>query len=241
MGDAVVHFEIMGDGEDASGLVDFYTELFGWTAIPRSDDGSYFDIDTDTTNGIPGGIGAAPGEPGVTLYVAVDDVGGTLARAVELGGQAVTEPIQDTPDAVAIADVADAEGNVLSLVGKGPLPERVDAGGEHPVVHFEIHGYKWEDTRDFWTSLFDWEVNDYPDYGYSIVQPDDPGIGGGIAKSAEGENLVTFYVQVQDLQAILDRAEDLGGSTTRPVFGDPDGQQFALLADPDGNVIGILT
>lgn len=238
MGDAVIHFEIMG--EDASVLVDFYTELFGWTATSRSDDGSYFDIDTDTTRGIPGGIGVA-GEPSVTLYVAVDYVAGTLARAVELGGKAVTEPTQEVDDGAMIADVADPEGNVLSLVEKAPLRERVEAGGEHPVVHFEIHGYEWEATRDFWISLLEWEVKDFPDYGYSIVQPDEPGIGGGIAKSAKGENLVTFYVQAQDLQAILDRAEDLGGSTTKPIFGDADGQQFAQLADPDGNVFGILT
>ncbi|MDQ4148739.1 MAG: VOC family protein [Actinomycetota bacterium] len=240
MGNAVVHFEVMSDGDDPSVLVDFYTELFGWTARPVSDDGAYFDIETDTTTGIAGGIGASPEGPTVTFYVAVDDVSATVRKAEELGGKAVTEPTEDA-ETVTIADVADPEGNVVSLVERGPLPDRVEAGGEHPVVFFEILAFDWKAARDFWTALFGWDADDFDGYEYSVIDPIEPGIGGGIGKASKAGNLVTFYVQTPDIQDTLDRAEDLGGRTVKPIFGDPDLQEFAHFADPSGNVIGLLT
>ena len=240
MANAVVHFEVMGEGDDASTLVDFYTELFGWTATPVSDGGGYFDVDTDTTQGIPGGIGVSPEGRTVTFYVAVEDVAATLREAERLGGKAVTEATPD-PETAMIADVADPEGNVVSLVEEGPLPERPEAGGRHPVVFFEILGSDWQATRNFWTQLFDWAAADYPEYEYSVVEPVGRGIGGGIGKASETGNLVTLYVETEELQATLDRAEDLGGSTVAPPFGDPESQEFAHFADPSGNVIGLLT
>ena len=47
------------------------------------------------------------------------------------------------------------------------------------------------------------------------------GIGGGIGPSPEGVNRVTFYVDVDDLQAYLDKAERLGGKTVMPPHRNP--------------------
>ncbi|HCP62372.1 MAG TPA: glyoxalase, partial [Actinobacteria bacterium] len=43
------------------------------------------------------------------------------------------------------------------------------------------------------------------------------GINGGIGSVEDGSTFVTFYVEADDLQAVLDRAEELGGTTTTPV------------------------
>jgi predicted enzyme related to lactoylglutathione lyase len=53
--------------------------------------------------------------PGVVLYVQVRDLPASLARAVQLGGQLVTEPF-DVPDGPTLAAVDDPEGNPLVLV-----------------------------------------------------------------------------------------------------------------------------
>lgn len=87
MDNPVVRFEVMGNGGDPSSLVHFYTELFGWTAAPVLDDVSYLSVNTGTTRGISGGIGAWQRPSHVTFYVQVNDLAAILAKAEELGGK----------------------------------------------------------------------------------------------------------------------------------------------------------
>jgi predicted enzyme related to lactoylglutathione lyase len=67
------------------------------------------------------------------------------------------------------------------------------------------------------------------------------GIGGGIAGGPDGyEGHVTFYVEVEDIAATLDKAESLGGAR---IFG-PDevipGLELGQFTDPEGHVIGLM-
>ncbi len=55
----------------------------------------------------------------------------------------------------------------------------------------------------------------------------------------EPHNYVTVYVQVDDLKKHLSKAETLGGKTLVPPVEIPTGR-FAWLADPDGNIMGLL-
>ena len=52
--------------------------------------------------------------------------------------------------------------------------------------------------------------------------------------------MVTFYVEVSDLKAHLEKIEGLGGKTTMPPMYIPGGPKIAMFADPEGNVIGLL-
>ena len=67
------------------------------------------------------------------------------------------------------------------------------------------------------------------------------GIGGGIGASQDGaQDGVTFYVEVDDPAALLEKAEKLGGKTVVPPAEIPDfGLTFAFFADPDGHVAGL--
>lgn len=239
MDNPVVRFEVMGNGGDPSSLVHFYTELFGWTAAPVLDDVSYLSVNTGTTRGISGGIGAWQRPSHVTFYVQVNDLAAILAKAEELGGKALTDLGEVSNSTV--ADVADHDGNLVSLVLRTPRPDRNESGGQHPVVYFEIQGSNWQSTRDFWSTLFGWKVKDFPEYNYSIVPGNEADIVGGIGQSPNGQKLVTIYVQVSDLQATLDRATNLGGRTVKPIFGVPNVQQFAHFADPAGNIVGLMS
>jgi hypothetical protein len=73
---------------------------------------------------------------------------------------------------------------------------------------------------------------------YGMVSAEEGGIGGGITKAAAP--IVTFYVEVADLAASLEKAKKLGGRTVMPPTDVPGGPQIAQLADPEGNVIGLL-
>ena len=47
-----------------------------------------------------------------------------------------------------------------------------------------------------------------------------------------------FYVQVDDINEYLAKAESLGGKTLVPKVDIPTGS-FAWMADPDGNTVGL--
>jgi predicted enzyme related to lactoylglutathione lyase len=50
---------------------------------------------------------------------------------------------------------------------------------------------------------------------------------------------VSFYVEVDDLEATLERAEALGGRTVVPALEFP-GMAFAMFDDPDGLLVGLM-
>ena len=90
-----------------------------------------------------------------------------------------------------------------------------------PIVHWEIAAKDAKPLSDFYGNLFEWkiEANAMPDgTEYNMVDTDsEAGIGGGIFQTTdEMPTYVTIYVQVDDLQAYLDKAEALGGKTIFP-------------------------
>ncbi len=108
-----------------------------------------------------------------------------------------------------------------------------------PVVHFEIGCRNSRKTQEFFAKLFDWKI---------AVQGPAALINTGVAEGIQGHitalghephNYVTFYVQMDDLQAYLDKANRLGGKTLVPPVEIPGQGSFAWLADLDGNIIGL--
>ena len=109
-----------------------------------------------------------------------------------------------------------------------------------PVTHFEVHGKDGDTLNKFYAELFDWHVDsDNPmNYGMVDTHGGDRGINGGIAQDDQGA-FVTFYVEVDDLQAALDKAEQLGGKTVMKPMEVPGGPTLAQFTDPEGNLIGL--
>lgn len=110
----------------------------------------------------------------------------------------------------------------------------------NPVVHFEVVGKDAAALQSFYGTLFDWKIDASNPMNYGIIAPGEGTIGGGVGPSQSGPPMVTFYVQVDDLQAALDKAGELGGTTVMPPMDVPGGPSIALFADPEGNVIGVV-
>jgi len=55
-----------------------------------------------------------------------------------------------------------------------------------------------------------------------------------------GSPQATFYVQVDDIQASIDKATKLGGQTVIPVTPIPGMVTFAQFKDIAGNIIGMV-
>ena len=85
------------------------------------------------------------------------------------------------------------------------------------VVHFEIGGPDDAPLVTFYGELFGWKLQPFEGGGYTLIDTNGGGgINGGIGKSQTGEPWSTFYVEAEDLQAALDKAESLGAKTVMP-------------------------
>ena len=107
-----------------------------------------------------------------------------------------------------------------------------------PVVHFEIGCKDIPATEAFYSQLFDWKMNNA-----GVASMIDTGaansIGGHItALGHEPHRYTIFYVEVEDVQASIDKAKTLGGNMLVPPVSIAGGT-FAWIADPNGNTVGL--
>ena len=109
----------------------------------------------------------------------------------------------------------------------------------NPVVHFEVIGKDAAKSQRFYTDLFGWKMDANNPMNYGMVDNGGEGINGGVSGGEMGPHL-TFYVQVSDLQATLDKAEKLGGQTLVPPDEVSPGTTIAMMKDPDGNLVGLM-
>ncbi|MFF0817721.1 VOC family protein [Rhodococcus sp. NPDC003318] len=128
MSNPVVHFEI--HASEPQRLIDFYSELLGWS-FRQFGEMPYWLIVTGGEEASPGapevGINGGltqrrgprpePGAPvsGSTVVVAVEDVDGTFARGLELGGTEAIAP-NDMPGVGRLAYLVDPDGNVFGFL-----------------------------------------------------------------------------------------------------------------------------
>ena len=109
-----------------------------------------------------------------------------------------------------------------------------------PVVHFEVNGRDAAKLGEFFKELFDWDLQPMPEMGYTIVTPGE-GPAGGIGQvDSDDQMWVTFYVDVDDPEAYLKKAEQLGGSILMPVMDIPGGPTIGMFATPEGHRIGVV-
>src|SRR3954451_19949785 len=118
-----------------------------------------------------------------------------------------------------------------------------------PVVHFEVVGKDGDKLRSYYSELFGWEFGDtMGPTNYAVTprdgntNPDGAGIGGGIGGGPEGyDGHVTFYVEVPDVEAGLQKAESLGGTRVMGPDSIMEGQiPRGQFTDPEGHLVGLV-
>jgi predicted enzyme related to lactoylglutathione lyase len=242
MGNPVVHFDI--SAPDPDDLHGFYASLFGWTITPVP--AMNYAIVRTPEGFIDGGIGPAPdGVARVTVYVEVDDLRATLDQAESFGGTTV-QPPAEVPGVVSLAILADPAGNHIGLSGSGrgesPVPRE---GSGDPVTWFEIMGPDGAALMAFYSALFGWsgqemDLGDTEVRYWMISTGSGRGIQGGIGSPPGGRlAYTTVYAEPADLRACIEKAEGLGAKTLLAPMEVRGGPTIAMLADPQGNYMGI--
>jgi uncharacterized protein len=106
----------------------------------------------------------------------------------------------------------------------------------NPVVHFEIGCKESKKTQDFYASLFGWKIQQA---GPAAMIDTGGAVTGHITELGhEPFHYTIFYVEVDDVQACLDKATALGGKMLVPPIDIPTGK-FAWMQDPEGNTVGL--
>jgi uncharacterized protein len=106
----------------------------------------------------------------------------------------------------------------------------------HPVVHFEIGCKDSKKTQEFYSALFGWKIQEA---GPAAMIDTGGGITGHItALGHEPSHYTIFYVEVEDVQAYLNKAKGLGAETLVGPIDIPTGT-FAWIRDPEGNTVAL--
>lgn len=228
----------------------FYGGLFGWEAADEYDGDQWIYANWTRDGQIVAGLGGQQPEmagmpPTWSTYVAVDDADEVVSRVADAGGT-VMSPTMQVMDAGRMAIVGDPAGAVLSLW---------EAGDHHGAgVVNEPNSWAWNEllsrdldaSLDFGHRLFGWDYQamEMPGMTYHVIAGgDEGGLGGLMAMPESMPDQVpshwNVYVLVDDAQAAVDRATELGGT----VAHGPDETPVGILAsiqDPQGGGFSIM-
>ena len=115
------------------------------------------------------------------------------------------------------------------------------------IGHVEVLSEDPAPLRDFYAAVFGWKVgpvetDDPEQMEYAMVSIEDrPGaVSAGIGRRTSGFLPVTFYIEVDDLEAALRSVAERGGRTVTPPLRVAPATSLARFADPAGNVIGLV-
>ena len=199
MGNPTVFFEVAGP--DQKGLIDFYTQLFGWKTNDIPGDMPY-SLVTPGEGGTPGGIGPTPdGSQGhVTFYVGVDDIAAALEKAESLGGSKIMGPAPVPGGEIGL--FTDPEGHVIGVWSGDMQGNGASAGS--PVVWFEVIGKDANALRSFYGELFGWNFEVMEEMDYGMVTADAELTPGGLnsgktvmAPLKSGLRLATIFSSIE--------------------------------------------
>jgi uncharacterized protein len=106
----------------------------------------------------------------------------------------------------------------------------------NPVLQFQILSKSPDETASFYTSLFGWTIDANNPLGYRKIDTgSSQGIQGGIWPAPpQAPNFVQLFMGVIDLNAAVQKAEGLGAKTIIPPTTLPEGDEMAVMLDPQG-------
>ncbi|OGC49399.1 glyoxalase [candidate division WWE3 bacterium RBG_16_37_10] len=120
----------------------------------------------------------------------------------------------------------------------------------NPIVHFELPAKDKERSKKFYSEVFGWKLEDYPEMNYTMVytsdvdekyMPKTPGtINGGMMSTGDnGGTFPVLVISVPDLDEYIKKVEDADCKIIMPRTEVGDMGYYARFVDPEGVVMGI--
>jgi predicted enzyme related to lactoylglutathione lyase len=110
-----------------------------------------------------------------------------------------------------------------------------------PVMHWQIVSKDPDRLGEFYSKLFGWTIQANNPLGYRMIDTVSAhGINGGMWPAPPGAHgFVQLLIAVDDVAAYVQQAASLGARVLVPPQKLPDGNEMAILQDPEGISFGI--
>jgi uncharacterized protein len=241
-------YELMTSDLDAA--IDYYTKVVGWTAsdMPMPGDSSQRYVILNVGERGIGGImqitdqmHAGGARPGWLGYIHVGDADAAAKRIAQAGGKVLMGP-DDIPEVGRFAMAADPGGAPFYVMMPFPRAEMppLDPATPGVVSWHELYSSLGDKAAfDFYAGQFGWETVQEMDMGpmgtYRIFGQDGVQMG-GIMKKPDNVPVSAwgFYVNVDRLDAAVERIEAGGGKVVMGPTEVPGGSWVLQAADPQG-------
>ena len=112
----------------------------------------------------------------------------------------------------------------------------------NPFVHVELNTTDVEKAKNFYSQMFDWEMEDMkmgPSDTYTVIKVGE-GTGGGLLKNPM-PGIPSFwlaYVLVDDIHAATEKARKLGAKIVKDSVEVPNMGWLTIIGDPTGAALG---
>ncbi|WP_327281406.1 VOC family protein [Streptomyces sp. NBC_01205] len=239
---------------DIDAAVAFYRGVFGWEFVSAGPEaGGYGFLRKDGRTVAAVGPLTEEGTSSTwTVYFRTVDADAT-AKAVEQAGGSVRFPPTDVFTAGRMAGFTDPEGGEFAVWQAGDTDglELVNEPGS--VSWIELYTTDAAAAKEFYGSVLSWETRDMS-MGEGIVYTIAGPAGGGAQTMHGGlmqlpqENLDAGstsewhpYFEVEDCDATLSRASELGATVIIPTMDAEGVGRFAMVLDPFGAPFAIIT
>ena len=109
------------------------------------------------------------------------------------------------------------------------------------ITHVDIPVADTAAATRFYEGLFGWQIREVPGFeGYPMWSAPKGVSGGGLAPRSEGFTQPRSYVEVDSIDDALARVADLGGQVLRGKEPIDATSWWAVVADADGNHVGLF-
>ena len=107
------------------------------------------------------------------------------------------------------------------------------------IAHVEIPSSNLDQTKDFFSKVFGWEFKPFGN-GYMLFN-NHKGIMVGIrqVEKVNSGDTTVFHVNVANIEEALNAAKANGGSIFKEKTVIPAMGWYALIKDPQGNIVGL--
>lgn len=106
---------------------------------------------------------------------------------------------------------------------------------QHEIAMIRLASTDFERTKNFYQSLFDWEMHDISDDFLGFSTPGE--LGGGFLRMnrVEPGNSAVLHIEVVEFERYADKVAELGGKVLGDMEEVPGYGSFLPITDPDGN------
>lgn len=244
----------------------FYERLAGWSIVDQGEAYGHYHLASgsagevaglmDTTGMLCPGGGEVP--TAWDVYLAVESVDATLAKARAAGAEVVVEAM-DVPGRGRTAMVLDPAGAAVGLWEERGFAGFPDSTAPGCAVWFELMSSDADASRRFYTEVFGFDYQPMPIASEKVVGTDNAvmdeapgywtngtsetatsGLGDASSWLQPGERSYwRWYLSVASTDAALDTVRELGGSVLDGPSDTPWGR-MATIADPAGATLQVM-